>query len=203
MALNRRGVAIWTAALLLVSATASIAAAEPLTTEDRQRLISHLELTENWLQDEVKSLSPAQLKFRANDSSWSVMNVVEHLGLAEPQYWQGLQESMKLPLADAESDMADEEILWYGIDRTERSRTGEARVPHNEQLDVPKTLAAFHTLRRSMLDYARTTKDDLRMHRFRGGKMDVYQWFLMISTHAQRHILQIREIKSNPAFPKV
>ena len=27
--------------------------------------------------------------------------------------------------------------------------------------------------------------------------MDVYQWCLMISTHAQRHILQIREIKAH------
>ena len=31
--------------------------------------------------------------------------------------------------------------------------------------------------------------------------MDVYQWFLMISTHSQRHILQIREIKADPKFP--
>jgi hypothetical protein len=31
--------------------------------------------------------------------------------------------------------------------------------------------------------------------------MDVYQWFLMISTHSQRHILQIREIKADPRFP--
>jgi hypothetical protein len=32
--------------------------------------------------------------------------------------------------------------------------------------------------------------------------MDVYQWFLMISTHAQRHILQIREVKAHKAFPR-
>jgi hypothetical protein len=32
--------------------------------------------------------------------------------------------------------------------------------------------------------------------------MQVYQWVLMISTHAQRHILQIREIKGHPRFPK-
>ena len=31
--------------------------------------------------------------------------------------------------------------------------------------------------------------------------MDVYQWALMISTHSQRHILQIREIKANAGYP--
>ena len=32
--------------------------------------------------------------------------------------------------------------------------------------------------------------------------MDVYQWLLMISTHSQRHILQIREIKAAVGYPK-
>lgn len=31
--------------------------------------------------------------------------------------------------------------------------------------------------------------------------MSVYQWLLMISTHSQRHILQIREIKDAAGFP--
>lgn len=31
---------------------------------------------------------------------------------------------------------------------------------------------------------------------------DLYQWFLMISTHSQRHILQIREIKAHKDFPR-
>jgi hypothetical protein len=31
---------------------------------------------------------------------------------------------------------------------------------------------------------------------------DAYQWALLISTHEQRHILQIREIKADPRFPK-
>jgi hypothetical protein len=34
------------------------------------------------------------------------------------------------------------------------------------------------------------------------GNMDVYQWFLMISTHAQRHMLQIREVKAHAGFPR-
>jgi hypothetical protein len=29
-----------------------------------------------------------------------------------------------------------------------------------------------------------------------------YQWMLLISTHEQRHVLQIREIKADAKFPK-
>ncbi len=53
-----------------------------------------------------------------------------------------------------------------------------------------------------MLDHARTTQEDLRGRKLTGGTMDVYQWCLMISTHAMRHILQIREIKASPAYPR-
>ena len=31
---------------------------------------------------------------------------------------------------------------------------------------------------------------------------DGYQWALLISTHEQRHILQIRELKAHPEYPK-
>lgn len=47
-----------------------------------------------------------------------------------------------------------------------------------------------------MLQYAKQTQDDLRSRRLLEGNMDVYQWFLMISTHSQRHILQIRVQRS-------
>ena len=53
----------------------------------------------------------------------------------------------------------------------------------------------FLKLRATMREYATTTTDDLRSRKLLEGNMDVYQWFLMISTHSQRHILQIREIK--------
>jgi hypothetical protein len=52
-----------------------------------------------------------------------------------------------------------------------------------------------------MLETARTSQEDYRGRALLGGNMDVYQWFLMISTHSQRHILQIREIKAHAAYP--
>ena len=53
-----------------------------------------------------------------------------------------------------------------------------------------------------MLEQARSSQEDFRGRKLAQGNMDVYQWFLMISTHAQRHILQIREIKANREFPR-
>jgi hypothetical protein len=189
-----------TAALLCLAVVAP--AAEGITDGDRQRLLAHLEMTEQWLVSEVEGLTPQQATFHMTPESWSVLEVVEHLAIAEPQYWQRIGESMKQPPADKKPEATDAAILWYGIDRTNRNKTGEARNPTGKYTHVKEALAAVRALRATMRDYAKTTKEDLRSRRLLEGNMDVYQWFLMISTHSQRHILQIREIKAHPKYPR-
>ena len=178
---------------------------EPMKAGDRQRLLAHLEMTENWLISELSGLSPAQLSYRMTPESWSISDVTEHLAIAEPQYWQRVNDSMKQPAPLTTTDKieaTDAGILWYGIDRTNRQKTGEARVPHGTFKSAAEALASFRKLRSTMREYAQATSDDLRSRRLLEGNMDVYQWFLMISTHAQRHILQIREVKAHAGYPK-
>ena len=177
-------------------------AGEPMKAGDRQRLLAHLEMTESWLVSELNGLSPAQLTFRMTPESWSITDVTEHLAIAEPQYWQKVQDSMKQPATTEKLEATDAAILWYGIDRTNRQKTGEARVPHGTFKTAADALASFRKLRSTMRDYAQSTSEDLRSRKLLEGNMDVYQWFLMISTHSQRHILQIREVKAHSGYPK-
>ena len=177
-------------------------AGEPMKAGDRQRLLAHLEMTESWLVSELSGLSPAQLGYRTTPESWSITDVTEHLAIAEPQYWQRVNDSMKQPATTDKIEATDAGILWYGIDRTNRQKTGEARVPHGTFKSAADALAAFRKLRSTMREYAQATSDDLRSRKLLEGNMDVYQWFLMISTHSQRHILQIREIKAHAGYPK-
>jgi hypothetical protein len=174
-----------------------------MTTGERQRLVAHLEMTEAWLVSELERLSDAQLKFKMTPESWSIMDVVEHLAIAEPQYWKNFQDSLKQPAKPGfKAEATDAAILWYGVDRTNRATTGEARVPRGTYASAKESLAAFRALRRTMLETAKTTQEDLRGHALADGNQDLYQWFLMISTHSQRHILQIREIKAHASYPR-
>ncbi len=158
-------------------------------------------MTEAWLASEMKGLSEAQVRFRMKPESWTITDVVEHLAIAEPQYWQRIGDSMKQPVNTEKLEATDAAILWYGIDRANRTTTGETRVPSGKVPDVREPLGRFLKLRATMREYAAKTTDDLRSRKLLEGNMDVYQWFLMISTHAQRHILQIREIKADPKYP--
>ncbi|HBY58204.1 MAG TPA: hypothetical protein DEH78_00170 [Solibacterales bacterium] len=175
--------------------------ADPMTKGERQRLLAHYEMTTSWIADEIAGLSEQQLTFRAAPEKWSVKDVLEHLAIADPYYWKTLQESMKTPV-EPRTDQKDEGILWYGIDRTNRNKTAEARTPKDNFKTAAEAYESWRNLRAAIVDYIGKTEDDLRGHRYLKSPTDAYQWLLMISTHAQRHILQIREIKHEPGFPK-
>ncbi len=193
--------------ILLVTAVAVVvgspAFAGPMTVGDRQRLVAHLEMTEAWLESEVNGLSDAQLKFKMTPTSWSVEEVVMHLAIAEPQYWSQFKESLAKPAnPDFKPQATDAQMLWYGIDRTQRTTTGEARVPRDQFPTMKASLASFKKLRAEMMKTAKESQEDLRGRQFLTASQDLYQWFLMISTHSQRHIMQIREVKAHKGFPK-
>lgn len=174
-----------------------------MTAGDRQRLVAHFEMTNGWLDSEVAGLSDAQLKFKMTPTSWSVEEVVMHLAIAEPQYWDQLKESLAKPVQpEFKPQATDVAMLWYGIDRTQRTTTGEARVPRHQFPTMKASLASFKKLRAEMVKTAKETQEDLRSRQFLTSTQDVYQWFLMISAHSQRHILQIREVKAHKDFPK-
>jgi hypothetical protein len=193
----RTGPVLWIGIL-----AAGLAGAAPPAPLDRQHLIAHFEMTESWLADEVSGLSPEQLKFRPAPTAWSILDCVEHLDLSEPGYWKILQSAMALPASRKLSPSPDIDRLWYGIDRTERTKTVPAETPRATYTELAPALKDFRALRATMLEYIRSNNDDWRHRIVPDWDRDAFQFMLMISAHAQRHILQIREIKHDPQFPR-
>jgi hypothetical protein len=186
----------------LAPAVISLALADPITQRDRDHLIAHLQMTGSWLPDEVSSLSAAQLSYRTAPGSWSIAEVMQHLVIAEPNYWKLFQEGMQRAPGTLKQKASDSDVLWYGIDRTRHDKTPAKQDPIGQKIEVSEALASYRRMHSAMLDYAAKTKDDLRSHTVPEWGVDGYQCLLEISTHEQRHILQIREIKADPGFPK-
>lgn len=190
-------------ALIATSLTlaAVVSSAEPLTRLERQRLVAHMEMTARWLEDQVSGLSPAQLAFRPSPTAWSILEVVDHLVVVGPIYWKNLQNATPVSAGRAGA-MNDADVLWYGIDRTDREIALQTEEPSQKLRDLELGLKAYRAQHAELLQYVRTTKDDLRGRLVERQNCDAYQWALLISTHEQRHIQQIREIKANPKFPR-
>src|SRR5262245_14894923 len=138
--------------------------AGPLTELERQRLIAHLEMTERWLNDEVSRLSPAQLAFRPAPDAWSIMQVVAHLVVVGPIYWQDLQKAMQGPPSSSTRSGTDVDILWYGIDRTNREKAIPSEVPRGGLRSMREGIDAIRSQHAQLRQYIKTTPDDLRSH---------------------------------------
>jgi hypothetical protein len=182
-------------------ATAVSPAAAQISDLERQRLVAHLEMTASWLASEVANLSQAQLEFRPAPNTWNILENVEHLVVVGPIYWDDLQRGVKGRPSGRSLASGDAAILWYGINRTYREVALTSENPRGELRDLRTGLAEYRKHHARLLQYIRTTKDDLRNRIVERQGSDAYQWALLISTHEQRHILQIREIKADPAFP--
>jgi hypothetical protein len=130
------------------------------------------------------------------------MEVIEHLVIVGEIYWQDLQQAVKAPPSGTVLSSRDDDILWYGIDRNHRETALPSENPKGRLRDLRVGLDTYRRQHARLLQYARTTKDDLRSRSVERQRCDAYQWALLISTHEQRHILQIREIKTDPRFPK-
>jgi hypothetical protein len=189
------------AMLLFLCASATATGIAPMTEIERQRLLAHMEMTSTWLIDEVSGLTPAQLAFRRSPEEWSIAQVIDHLLVVSPIYWNDLQAALKSPPMKGATRNTDEDLLWYGIDRTFREKAIPTEVPKGQFKDLAVAIADYRKHHERLVEYVRTTKDDLRTRLVPRQGSDAYQWALLISTHEQRHILQIREIKRDVRFP--
>lgn len=190
---------------LAVCLSATPLFAAPMTDEDREHLLVHFQMTTEMLAEQVRGLSPAQLEYKASPDRWSIREVVSHLAVAEPDYWREIQAALKKApdMKDKKSSATDADIMWYGIDRVVHTKTGGGHEKVDTYKDLATPLGKFQVLRATMIDYIKTTNDDMRAHSFGDREIiDCWQWMLEISTHAERHIQQIREIKNDPNFPK-
>ena len=173
-----------------------------MTQAEREHLVAHLEMTQAWLMDEVSALSPTQLNFRPAPDRWTVAEVVQHLVVAEPNYWKLLHDALKQPPRKLGEQATDADVLWYGIDRTRHEKTSSDQNPKDQHIDAAQALKTFLGMHAQLLAMARSTDEDLRAHAVPEWGVDAYQCLLEISSHEQRHILQIREIKASAGFPK-
>jgi len=200
-------IALFVAAAAVLT-TAAPVYAQQITPEDRAKVVKHLTSTRDQVLAESEKLTDAQWSFKPGPDRWSVGEVVEHLALAEPLLFDMQQKTVTGPAITADQRAAssgnDDKILIMVTDRTQKA-TAPEQIRPGKLGSRAQVLAAFKDNRAKTLNYAETTKDDLRGHASESPifkAVDAYQWLLFLSAHTDRHLAQIREVKADPKFPK-
>src|SRR5688500_14057931 len=75
-------------------------AAEPITETDREKLLTHLDITSNAFLASVAGLSDAQWNYRSGEGRWTIAEVAEHIAASEKMMREAAAGALKEPSSD-------------------------------------------------------------------------------------------------------
>jgi hypothetical protein len=192
------------ALLMLVGASAG--SAQEVTQAEKDKAIQYLESTKKGVLEATKGLSEAQWNFKPGPDRWSVAQVMEHIAAAE-DFIRGVDQEkvMTAPAGEPGRDVkkTDDGVLAMVPDRTNKVQAPEPLVPTNRFGSPEGSIKHFVESRAATEEFLRTTTG-LRDHVLDSpmGKLDGYEFVLLIAAHSERHTKQINEVKADPNFPK-
>jgi hypothetical protein len=193
--------------LTLFSAT-RITAQASLTPEQRKFATDYLETTKREFLKSLEGLTEEQLKFRAKEGKWCIMDCAEHIALAEQSLFSIVGKKLSEPADSLNTKhlrMTEKKIITRLTFRLIKVKAPEVIKPSGKFATIEAIKQAFTTQRDSAIIYVATTFAPLHYHFWKHpatGKIDLYQTIVLMSAHTKRHILQIEEVKRHSKYPK-
>lgn len=180
----------------------------PLKDKERKDALELLAKTEQGVFNSLLGMSDAQLNFKPSPDRWSIAECVKHIAVTEMALWQMTDATLKQaanPEKRSEIKATDDQVVQMIESRAQKVKTFPPMEPQNTAYkSSADALASFFDNRKKLMEFVRTTNDDMRNHviTMPPGSFDSYQMVLFIAAHSYRHTLQIEEVKADPNFPK-
>ena len=178
-----------------------------MESRERQLVLDQLASSEARLLELVEGLTPEQWSFHETSERWSIAEIIEHVILFENFVTRAIAESMEGPPEPEKRPMAAaKDPLVHGLanSRSTKFNAREAVRPAGKWPDTTELIKELRTIRARTIAFAGEIKADLSNHFFPHiafGDLDCYQWLVVLGQHADRHALQIKEIKCHPGYP--
>ncbi|MEO8028684.1 MAG: DinB family protein [Bryobacteraceae bacterium] len=188
------------AALLALILTLSASAESSFDDADRKALLEHLDRTNKVFNEAIRGLSSEQAKFRTAPNRWSVLEIAEHLTLAEEFLFTRAAAGLKKEV-NGKSPASDANVLEGWGTRTQKVTAPPNLEPSGRWANLAAVQKEFDARRARTREFVASTHADLRGHLCCGG-MEVYQQLLGLSAHVLRHVDQMKEVMADPNFPK-
>jgi len=204
---GNRVVAGMLAAVLAMAGAASMKA-QDVSQADKERALQYLESTKKGVLEATHGLSEAQWNFKPGPERWSVAEVMEHLAAAE-DLLRGMTQDVVAkspvvaPRSAEEVKKTDEGVLRMIPDRSQKAQAPEPLKPTNRFGSPAAAQKHFVESRTQTEEFLKSTPG-LRAHVGDSpvGKLDGYEFILLVAAHSERHTKQMLEVKADPNFPK-
>lgn len=192
--------------LLLISPLAFLYSQDTSWTEqDKQKLLMEYQRTMKSVNDLTQNLSPEQWIFKETPSSWNIGQVLEHLYMWElitqrdtrGAIWNGVN------LDDVKNLIENDSVATHWIYEEKAHSSPDYTIPTgyipgdiNLKLFNSKCEEIINEIKSSDLNYR------LYIRKIPDYNKNIIQLHMIHYGHVDRHIRQIKRIKTHPFFPK-
>lgn len=174
------------------------------------QLVDDIERTRNRVIDAVKDLRPDQAAFKPTPETWSIVENIEHLYLAEisgvTKIWAAADQ-VRAGVRWTDARPNDGQPIEAVVERTWRSKEVAPPIatPHIGG-PLPVWIACLRSLRPVLSDLARELEEvDLTAivyPHYLSGPLDGRQRLEFLRYHMERHLAQIERLRAHPNFPR-
>jgi uncharacterized damage-inducible protein DinB len=166
--------------------------------DDRSRLLNILDETRRDMHAAVEGLWEAEASANPGPGRWSVLECVEHVTLVEQRFrgWLDNGDRVEVPPIDKQREAR---LLERVADRSQRAQAPEPVVPVGRFASLAEALQAFDKARAETVRFAEARYAELyslASSHPRLGRLNGYEFVLLIAAHGRRHAAQIRETRA-------
>ncbi len=181
--------------------------AQTLTKEERHALLQSLQKTDQELSEIVQEITPAQWEYKPAADRWSIREVAEHILVSEQAFRNLITTQLMEGPAPTGDNSQDEsaKISKFMNDRSQRFQAPDFALPTGRWPSQQAFLDAWEQTRGETMEFVEDTELDLHGHTLQHpafGMIDGNEWLTAMTSHAERHLLQIREVMQSPGYPK-
>ncbi|MDQ1004483.1 putative damage-inducible protein DinB [Neobacillus niacini] len=153
--------------------------------------------TRNRLLNEISGLSYEMLNKKPDTETWSIAQVCHHLYLSESIFTQAIIYGLN----KSNGKKAEPKPIQLAVDRSQKAKAPDMVVPGDEPLYLEKITELLNQSRNLFFEFYNQLEDKSILKEKSTkhplfGYTPLDQWVDLIYLHEERHIEQIREIKS-------
>lgn len=196
---------VWLSFIGLLFTSTLIAQDTTWTGADKKILIDNFIRTQKEVNEETKDLTLAQWNFKENANAWSIAEVIEHLNMWQIvtqehirfMFYNGPQPALAII---AQTDSVATTFIYEEKKHISPDFTiPTGMVPGKANLDL------FNVYCNRIIDNIKSSDLNFRLYfrKFTDGYMtNMNQAYIIQYGHVDRHLRQIRRIKTDKNFPK-
>jgi uncharacterized damage-inducible protein DinB len=160
-------------------------------------VVENLTGTRNRLLNEISGLSYEQINKKLDEGTWSVAQVCHHLYLSESVFTQAIIYGLN----KSNGKKAEPKPVQLAVDRSQKAKAPDMVVPGDEPLDLEEITELLNQSRNLFFEFYNQLEDKSILAEKSAkhplfGYTPLDQWVDLIYLHEERHIEQIKEIKS-------